>query len=94
MTNISRGIFHRAFWHEFGVTTGFEIARHGGQSPCWRARASCKSVAAHACGHAGVIIIKILAVWTAFSVALGLAIAPGLSRRIRDMNFPPDEEGE
>jgi hypothetical protein len=48
----------------------------------------------HARGHAGVIIIKILAVWTAFSVALGLAIAPGLSRRIRDMNFPPNEEDE
>jgi hypothetical protein len=41
-----------------------------------------------------VIIIKILAVWTAFSVALGLAIAPGLSRRIRDMNFPPGDEDE
>jgi hypothetical protein len=41
-----------------------------------------------------VIIIKILAVWTAFSVALGLAIAPGLSRRIRDINFPPNEEDE
>jgi hypothetical protein len=39
-----------------------------------------------------VIIIKILAAWTAFSVAFGLAVAPVLSRRMRDMNFPPDEE--
>jgi len=48
----------------------------------------------HARRDAGVIIIKILAAWTAFSVALGLAIAPGLSRRIRDMNFPPEDDDE
>jgi hypothetical protein len=41
-----------------------------------------------------VIIIKILAAWTAFSVAFGLVIAPVLSRRMRDINFPPSDEND
>jgi hypothetical protein len=41
-----------------------------------------------------MIIIDILAAWTAFSVAFGLAIAPTLSRRVRDMNFPPNDKDE
>ena len=37
-----------------------------------------------------LIFLKILAVWTAISVVGGFAIAPALSRRLRDINFPRD----
>jgi hypothetical protein len=40
------------------------------------------------------IIIKVLAAWTVFSVAFGFAIAPVLSRRVRDINFPPHDAND
>jgi hypothetical protein len=40
-----------------------------------------------------LIVLKILAVWTAISAAASFAIAPALSRRIRDVNFPRGEDG-
>jgi hypothetical protein len=39
-----------------------------------------------------IIILKILAAWTVVSVIASLAIAPALSRRLRDTNFPPKDE--
>jgi len=35
-----------------------------------------------------LIILKILAAWTAISVVGTFAMAPALSRRLRDINFP------
>ena len=35
-----------------------------------------------------LIVLKILAAWTALSVVTSFAIAPALARRIRDVNFP------
>jgi hypothetical protein len=40
----------------------------------------------------GVIILKILAAWTLVSVFSSFAIAPALSRRLRDINFPAEDE--
>ena len=39
-----------------------------------------------------LIFLKILAGWTAISVVVSFAMAPALSRRLRDINFPRDEE--
>jgi hypothetical protein len=43
-----------------------------------------------------LILLKIVAAWTAISAVSSFAIAPALSRRIRDVNFPRgrDEPGE
>ena len=38
-----------------------------------------------------LIFLNILAVWTAISVVGDFAIAPALSRRLRDINFPRDD---
>jgi len=38
-----------------------------------------------------LILLKILAAWTAISVVAGFAMAPALSR-LRDINFPRDEQ--
>jgi hypothetical protein len=40
-----------------------------------------------------LIVLKILAAWTAISAATSLAIAPALARRIRDANFPQGMDG-
>jgi hypothetical protein len=40
----------------------------------------------------GVIILKILAAWTLVSAVSSFAIAPALSRRLRDINFPAADE--
>jgi hypothetical protein len=40
----------------------------------------------------GMIILKILAAWTLVSVLSSLAIAPALSRRLRDINFPAEDD--
>jgi hypothetical protein len=39
-----------------------------------------------------MIILKILATWTAVSVVAGLAVAPALSRRLRGIKFPHEHE--
>jgi uncharacterized membrane protein len=39
-----------------------------------------------------LILLKILAAWTAVSIAAAFAFAPALSRRLRDVNFPAEEE--
>jgi hypothetical protein len=39
-----------------------------------------------------LILLKILAAWLAVSIATGFAIAPALSRRLRDINFPTEDE--
>ena len=40
-----------------------------------------------------LIILKILAAWTAVSAVTSFAVAPVLSRRIGDVNFPRGEDG-
>ena len=40
-----------------------------------------------------LIVLKILAVWTAISAVASFAFAPALSRRIRDVNFPRGKDG-
>ncbi|HZR71765.1 hypothetical protein [Bradyrhizobium sp.] len=40
-----------------------------------------------------LIVLKILAAWTAVSVVSSFAVAPALSRRIREVNFPPEMDG-
>jgi|GEM_PF-2548951 len=40
-----------------------------------------------------LIILKILAAWTAVSAVTSFAVAPALSRRLRDVNFPRGEDG-
>ena len=47
--------------------------------------------AASAHGDVMLILLKILAVWTVISVVGGFAIAPALSRRLRDINFRRDD---
>jgi hypothetical protein len=39
-----------------------------------------------------MIILQILAAWTLASVLTGLAVAPALSRRLRDVNFRPSDD--
>jgi hypothetical protein len=39
-----------------------------------------------------LIVLKIIAAWTAVSVVSSFAIAPALSRRIRDVNFPREKD--
>jgi hypothetical protein len=39
-----------------------------------------------------LILLKILAAWFAVSIVAGFAIAPALSRRLRDINFPAEDE--
>jgi hypothetical protein len=39
-----------------------------------------------------LIVLKIIAAWTAVSVVSSFAIAPRLARRIRDVNFPREED--
>ena len=39
-----------------------------------------------------LIFLKIVAAWTAISVVAGFAMAPALSRRLRDINFPRDDQ--
>jgi hypothetical protein len=39
-----------------------------------------------------LIIVKILAAWTAVSILTSFAIAPALARRLRDVNFPSRDE--
>jgi hypothetical protein len=39
-----------------------------------------------------LILLKILAAWTAISVVASFATTPALSRRLRDINFPRDEQ--
>jgi len=39
-----------------------------------------------------MIILKILAAWTLVSVFSSFAIAPALARRLRDINFPREDE--
>jgi hypothetical protein len=39
-----------------------------------------------------MLILKILAAWTAISVLAGLAMALALWRRLRDINFARDDE--
>jgi hypothetical protein len=39
-----------------------------------------------------LIVLKILTAWTAVSVAFGFAVAPALSRRMRDINFPRKDD--
>jgi len=38
-----------------------------------------------------LIFLEILAAWTAISVVASFAMAPALSRRLRDINFPRDD---
>ena len=38
-----------------------------------------------------VTMIKFLAIWTALSVIVSFIIAPALSRRLRKLNFPPED---
>ena len=40
-----------------------------------------------------LIVLKVLAGWTAISVVASFAIAPALARRIRDVNFPKGMDG-
>ena len=37
-----------------------------------------------------LIVLKVLASWTAISAVVSFAIAPALSRRIRNINFPQE----
>jgi hypothetical protein len=39
-----------------------------------------------------MIVLKVLAAWTALSIVSSFAIAPALGRRLRKINFPPKEE--
>jgi hypothetical protein len=39
-----------------------------------------------------MIVLKILATWTAVSVVAGLAVAPALSRRLRGIKFSRQDE--
>jgi hypothetical protein len=39
-----------------------------------------------------MIVLKILATWTVLSVIAGLAVAPALSRRLRSIKFPREDE--
>jgi hypothetical protein len=39
-----------------------------------------------------MIVLQILAAWTVASVITGLAVAPALSRRLRDIDFRPNDE--
>jgi hypothetical protein len=39
-----------------------------------------------------ILVLKILAAWTLVSLITSLAIAPALSKRVRDINFPDEEK--
>jgi len=39
-----------------------------------------------------LIFLKILAAWTAISVVATFVMAPVLSRHLRDINFPRDDQ--
>jgi hypothetical protein len=39
-----------------------------------------------------LIILKILVAWTTVSIFTCFAIAPALARRLRDINFPSEDE--
>jgi hypothetical protein len=39
-----------------------------------------------------LIVLIILAAWTAISVVASFAMAPALSRRLCDINFPRDDQ--
>jgi hypothetical protein len=44
------------------------------------------------CRGGAMIIFKILAAWTIASVVTGFAVAPALSRRLRGVKFPREDE--
>jgi uncharacterized membrane protein len=39
-----------------------------------------------------MLILKVLGIWTAVSVVTSFIVAPALSRRLRDVNFPAKDE--
>jgi hypothetical protein len=59
--------------------------------PRRHATTSAESTAARR-GDVMLIFLKIVAGWTAISVVVSFSVAPALSRRLRDINFPRDEE--
>jgi hypothetical protein len=65
---------------------------HATGCPRQQSTTAFESSAARACGDSVLIILEILAAWTVVSIISGFAVAPALSRRLRDSNFPPDDE--
>jgi hypothetical protein len=49
-------------------------------------------VSLETCRGDAMIVLKILATWTAVSVVAGLALAPALSRRLRGIKFSREDE--
>jgi hypothetical protein len=59
--------------------------------PRQHATTSAESTAARR-GDVMLIFLTILATWTAISVVASFAMAPALSRRLRDINYPRDDQ--
>jgi hypothetical protein len=77
--------------NEFGRAAG-RCRASAGRVATGHVRGALSSAAGVGGASMLIIVLKIFAMWTACSVATGLAIAPALARRLRDINFRPKDE--